>query len=466
MKKNFFLSLLVGVVLLSSCKDFVSKDDISPNSPSSVPLAAQLPVADLAIFSTYGGAMARNQSMWVEQMVGVLNQSQQYGIYRIIETDISNDWQTLYSSGLVNTKEVIAAAGNANPYYKGTAQIQQALLTGIATDYWGDIPYREAALGVANVAPHYDAQEQVIGDIQVLLDSAIANFKKPESSNVLLPYNYDLIYIGKDNYVAGYIQTARILKARYYLRTAKRDPGAIDKALEAIASLEAPSSTLDAYMHFGPNGANNNQFNAFEANRQSYMRLSSYFVDTLKAKADPRLNVYASPVKGASGADTIYGSPYSGNGDASYIGSALASVDSPLPLVTYAEALFIKAEALARKDQLAEAQTAYQAAIRESMGRFPASITSGQIDTYVTANGTLTNDGIAQIMYEKYVHNFLFPEAWADWRRTGYPALTPNPDGVINQIPRRYLSEQRERINNPNATVISDLVTPVWWDKQ
>jgi hypothetical protein len=56
-------------------------------------------------------------------------------------------------------------------------------------------------------------------------------------------------------------------------------------------------------------------------------------------------------------------------------------------------------------------------------------------------------------------------EAYADWRRTNLPALTPNASGVIPSIPRRLPTVIDERLYNKNAVVISDITLPVWWDQ-
>lgn len=462
--------LASGMMLLASCNGFVGKDDVSPNEPGNVPLAAQLPTAELTIFSTYGGAMGRNASMFIQQTVGVLNQSLDYGHYRITEVDVANDWQTLYNAGLTNTKEIISKAGDKNPYYRGVARIEQALIIGIATDYWGDVPYREAAFGVANLTPGYDPQEQILADIQSQLDSAIVDLSRPVKDNEELPIVADYIF-GKGGsadpaeFTASWIQTARILKARYYLRLSKRSGNAAaTNALAQINAIDAGSSSRDAYMIFGGNGNENNQWYAFEANRANYMKVAKGFVDTLKGAGDPRVPFYFAQ----NPAGEIVGSPLDPpSEDASFVGSSFASADSPLPLVTWAEALFIKAEAQQRLGQTTDAQATYQDAIRASMGRFTG-ISSDAINAYITAHGTFGADPLANILYEKYVHDYLHPEAWADWRRTGFPALSPNPGGVIDQIPRRYVTEQRERVNNPNAQghIVSDLVTPVWWDGQ
>jgi hypothetical protein len=68
-------------------------------------------------------------------------------------------------------------------------------------------------------------------------------------------------------------------------------------------------------------------------------------------------------------------------------------------------------------------------------------------------------------MTHKYVAMFGQIEAYADWRRTNIPTLTPNPEGgSITAIPRRLPTVQDERLYNPNAPAENDITKPVWWD--
>jgi len=64
-------------------------------------------------------------------------------------------------------------------------------------------------------------------------------------------------------------------------------------------------------------------------------------------------------------------------------------------------------------------------------------------------------------------------EAWAQWRRTGVPALTPGPDLTVSRIPVRFHYPSLEQsLNNENLqAAVSrqggglDLVTKLWWMK-
>jgi hypothetical protein len=66
-------------------------------------------------------------------------------------------------------------------------------------------------------------------------------------------------------------------------------------------------------------------------------------------------------------------------------------------------------------------------------------------------------------MTQKYIAMFLDPEAFADWRRTGIPSLTPNTG---SQIPRRLPYPETEVLYNQNCPKPSviNIFTRVWWD--
>lgn len=462
MKRKLVILSLASLSLTMSCKDFVSKDDVSPNEPSVATLNTLLPVIEVALFSSHTGSLSRNSSMFIQHTAGISNQSNDYNRYVLTETDISNDWTTLYNSGLVNCNDLILRAGTKNPYYTGIGKISKAMILGIATDCWGDVPNKEAGKGQGNLAPKYDSQESVIQDIQSLLSEGIADMKRPESDNALLPGGDDFMFEGNP---ASWIRTAYILKARYANRLSKRDAaGSAALALQFADSAAAYSSGKDMYTVFSNKGNELNQWYAFNFERNNYMKMSATLIDTLRGLGDPRLTIYAA--KNSTGGYT--GVPNGGiDGGHSYLGLAFAAKDAPLPIVTGFELKFIEAEAALRAGQASRAKSAYEAAIQTNLSGLGVEQTD--IDAYLAGpaafnNEAPTNELQSLIMFQKWIAMFTQPEAWTDWRRTNLPALTPNPDGVLNQIPRRYPTEQRERNNNPNATVISNLTTKVWWD--
>ncbi|HEU5290124.1 MAG TPA: SusD/RagB family nutrient-binding outer membrane lipoprotein, partial [Cyclobacteriaceae bacterium] len=82
-------------------------------------------------------------------------------------------------------------------------------------------------------------------------------------------------------------------------------------------------------------------------------------------------------------------------------------------------------------------------------------------------------DGLNKIITQKWVHQYLNGyEAWADWRRTGFPVLTPAPDGTISSIPVRQgypTPEKSLNKTNYDAAVtklgVDNLTSKIWWNK-
>jgi hypothetical protein len=254
---------------------------------------------------------------------------------------------------------------------------------------------------------------------------------------------------------------AYALKARFFNRLYGVDAsGSATSALNALNSAGWTGNEDNCYAQHGENANTYNQWYAFQINRGNYIKMSKFFVDFLISINDPRLPFYATLDDNGEYSGTAVDD---GDVSTSNIGTYLATPDAPFPLVTYAEVKFIEAECQYRLGNKAAAADAHNAAIIASLNEV-----TGEADPdYVAdqASETAETISLAKIMTHKYVATFGQIETWTDWRRTGIPALTPNPDGVIGAIPVRLPNVLDERINNPNAKIISDKLEPVWWDK-
>ena len=136
----------------------------------------------------------------------------------------------------------------------------------------------------------------------------------------------------------------------------------------------------------------------------------------------------------------------------SRLGAQVFAADQPSYIMTYAEYQFILAEAAERGWIAGSAATFYQNGIRASMQQW--GVADADITTYlaqpriVYATGTA---GMAQIGVQKWISLFTEGfEAWSEWRRTGYPNLTPalNAKTSNGQIPRRVIYPQIEQSFN------------------
>ena len=82
---------------------------------------------------------------------------------------------------------------------------------------------------------------------------------------------------------------------------------------------------------------------------------------------------------------------------------------------------------------------------------------------------------LEQIATQRWIHLFMYGyEAWAEWRRTGYPALVPPVGAPDRPVPLRQAYPVTEQFNNKTnyeAAVqqqfggTDDLTGKLWWDK-
>jgi hypothetical protein len=177
-----------------------------------------------------------------------------------------------------------------------------------------------------------------------------------------------------------------------------------------------------------------------------YSRLHIYL------RGDTTNTVAAAPLADGSITNTAY----------TYNGTA------PIRMLTFAEYNFIRAEA-AVYGATGDAEQFFQAGIRASM--VAAGVPAASIDAYITASGALTgtdDEKVQNIIEEKFIANYgVIMEAWNDWRRTGYPAITPPVNALVATTPRSLYYPQSEIDLNPNAPAQkADLTERVFWDVQ
>lgn len=457
--KKIFLAVLTLALATSSCKNTFDEYAVNPNSPETASAALLLSGAEVSTFATYGGQLGRISSVLAQQAAGNQFQYQTFGQYVITEADITNEWGTIYNGALINARTLLDKYGAPNPYYSGMTKVLMALNFGIATDFWGDVPYNEAAMGLqGNFQPKYDKQEDVIKGIQALLDEAITNLSQPQSANQFLPATDDIIFKGD---VKAWINAAYIIKARYANRLSQVDPsGSATQALAALSHVSADQPDMNAIFY---NIAGSfNQWYDFLSTRAGYIKMGKFFVDYLKTTTDPRLPYLVS--KDESGGYSGLAPEESDNSAASDPGPAIASADSPTPIATYAEAKFIEAEAQLRLGKATEAAQAYNIAVAASVNRITGSAIPADFNQKA-ASETANTITLEKIITQKYIALFTSPEGYNDWRRTGLPKLSANQDSQKKAIPVRLPTSQDERNYNLNATVVDDIYQPVWWDK-
>jgi hypothetical protein len=456
--KYFTAVTALGILFLSGCKrgdDFYT----SPNNPSVITPAVALTAIEVSTINTYESDLVKKAMIFSQQNVGSDAQMLQANEYTLVDADYNNSWGQLYQA-LYSAKDMRDKYGAANPYYAGMGAIIMAMNYGMLTDMWGDVPFNEALGALGNLKATYDPQEVVLKGIVALLDESIVDLAKDASDNKFLPGPDDLIFGGD---VKKWTKVAYTLKARYLNRLSKKttyDPATILDCLSKGIS----QTDEDLIAIHGSDAASENNWVDFINNRVGYIVASEPFVDSLKLRpTDLRLNAYFD----STGLADVIGSPVAEpDATASPWGPYLLGANlyaagpdasTPVHLVTFVEAKFIEAEVKARQND-ATAFTALNDAIKASCSL----ATGGVYDGADIATYTAANTNVSRVMYEKWLGLFGSAEPYNDYRRTGFPTLTPNPNGHISVIPQRFPTPSSEKTGNSNAPDPA-LTAPVWF---
>ena len=416
-----------------------------------------------------------------------------------------SNWQQYYRNVIKNTKDALnrikddPARGNLVQM----ARIIQAYSFMVLTDTYGAIPYRQAGAGFSDQVyfPEYDPQDFIYTEIIKELESATAALSatgRIETADVL--YAGDVEKWRKFGYSIMLRAGMRIAKANATLGQ--------QTVAKAVAGGVITTNIDNAMVRHDANYANpaGNTLNATEA---ANFYLTEPFVNFLKNSNDPRLRSIAVRYVGATSGPTQttaiqsfdpavqIGMPM-GNDNAGAVAAAaslgLASfydfsqvdrrrmmkLTSPNFLVTASQSLLLMAEARQMGwITTGTVQDYFQQGIRAHMVQMaqydPAmEIAPADIEAYISANPIADATALRQINEQYWISSFMNgPEAFANFRRSGFPALAPNPYPgrevlFINRLtyPNSEISVNSENVQAAiSAQGADNLETKVWWHK-
>lgn len=456
MKKSYIYLMVAGLFLTTSCSQWVDTDiNIDPNNPKDVPLELILPGVEAAWGYNVGSDISRFNSIFTQHHAGVDRQHLGLDVYSLVENDVDGSYQATYGTVMNELKIMIDKAGTESPHYSGVAKVLMSHALMVTTDLYGSVPFSEAFQLNDDLTPGYDTQEEIYATIVTMLADAKADLAKTES--VFSPGSDDFVYGGD---LALWTKGANALLARAYLHTANVNSGDYAKALTSIDAGAFEASADDMAMFFTAASTESNPLFQFMDQRGD-IRMGAFFVDLMVGLDDPRLTVFTDTATNGGG----YKGSVAGKPDlsANMPGSAYAATDASIPFITFVEQKFIEAEAALATGDKARAATAYNDAVIASLAKWGVSDT-----VYEAANAAEDENSITleTIMTQKYIAMYFSSESWSDWRRTGFPALTP-ADGQ-SKIPTRWPMAQSERFYNAdNYSTLpspSDIYAKVWWD--
>lgn len=386
------------------------------------------------------------------------------------------------------------------------------------TDQYGPIPYRQVAenkKGLLTVP--YDSQQQVYEQMFRELDEALAVLNANAGLSAEAFGDYDQVYGGS---IPKWIRFVNSLKLRMAMRLTYVDAEtAKAKAAEAIAEGVIAANADNAMFHPALNRT------AMIWNDWQDHVVSADFVSYLNGYADPRRKKLLTPVvvtERVKDPDTgeevevtkevfegmrIGITPGSSKSAKEKCSFPLIDEQSPMLWMNAAEVALLQAEYELRWGTRSAAGEHYRRGVQLSFEEHEA----GKADAYLSdatlrpaaytdplgeghgfpARSTITpvwNDAddmetaLERIITQKWIAIFpLGNEAWAEYRRTGYPRLMPVPDegnksgGTVNPLygarrlpyPAQEYSENRQHVTDAVQNLLGgpdNAGVRIWWD--
>lgn len=512
MKKIFIYLLNFSLLSLAGCDKGL--EALNENKVNPVTVDAVMLLNNAVINTSFPTKTQIYEMSIVQQMVTPNGGVLAGGNFNQDSRDITGlpVWSVYYQNVIKYTHDVITKTNGvperANLY--NMARIWQAYAFMILTDTYGAIPYTEGGAGFTDQVffPKYEQQEEIYPKLIQELTEASAALSAASQTETS-----DILYAGN---ITQWKKLGYSLLLRAGMRLSKVDPSTAQSVVQTAFTGGVITANADnAYMRHDANYQNpaGGMLNSTEA---ANWYLVNSFVDSLKNNNDPRLTAIAVRYKGATSgpsqtADIATKAPEdqvgmpmgydngtiiaraTADGLASFYDYSqvdrrrLAKTSAPMFFVTAAQTQLLLAEAAFRgwiSGGLTPAEY-FSAGIAAHMDQMvtydiASAVSAADRDAYLLAHPLEGGREMVQINTQYWIASFLNgPEAFANFRRTGYPALNPNPYGqpgnpdvpsgtFIRRIgyPTSELSVNTENVNAAIAIMGEDkLSTRVWWDK-
>lgn len=524
MKPIYYLLFLL---FFTACNKFGDLN-VNPVNSSDMDPAIQLALVQ----GRFSGDLESNErvgtymTMPMVQQIGGAWACQYGGFYVKQQQYMSILWEASYPDDVLNMMDAVkrTKADVTKPNLYNICRIMKVYLFARLTDLYGDIPYSQASSGYLEsvVRPEYDKQEDIYDDF----------FKELTEASDALDATKDVV--SQDQFYKGDVamwkKFANSLHLRLAMRLVKRDEekakAEVQKAFQrGVFSLPTDVCLMrheniqNTYSDIRGNGlsASMNQGELVA------VRFSQTFLDALKNTNDPRLEHIAkyyidNPYRfmeridispqvravvsytGCNNGDFVWddwkntftitlpgtGTAYDvgNNTQKAQLANFLIANNTPFLHMTLAEVELLLAEACFRwgldlnGNYTAHYNRGIEAGIKQlAFYNGGPVIGDDKILQYKQDNALAPGKELQMINHQLWVALFMNgPEAYANWRRSGFPVLTPGYKpgySSINTIPRRFeypLTEKEQNSTNYNKALEGmggkdDWTSRVWWDK-
>lgn len=472
-----YLSMVLAVVFISSCKGGFMDINTDPNYPGTADVNMQLPSGEIAVAAILGGDMELVGALWSQQYTQN-NTANQYNTtvnYTISNTSYARFWSIPYAMALPDLRNVgkLATEKGLDNYFMA-AELTTCFAYHVLSSWYEDIPYSESLLGEENLYPKYDKGTDINDALIKRIDAAIA--KEASAKTATTAMGTDDMVFGGD--ISKWVAFGKSLKLKLMMRNWTKYSADIQTLLNAGGFL-----TVDAGI-FSFTDKENNSNPLYENDRRKLntpnnLAACSTMMNYLKAYNDPRIDVFYN-VNSAG----IYASLDAGDRPNGFNSSKaqIAPTDG-VYFMSVAEVDFLQAEAWARLGNSANAKSHYEEGVKAAFDRWSldgSTLLAGPYAFDATSQATmlkciLTQKWIAATRCQAW-------DSYFDITRTGIPALgtklTSEAGYVLGELipvvdsslgatdfPKRMLYPKASSDNNPNAPTVVEITVKQWWQK-
>lgn len=533
MKKRFLYSCLVIAASLTACNKKLDEVNTDPYKTTAALFNPNFLMSQAQFqFSQTGYDQLLFQSMWIQGLSSTYDyyaNGDKYVLRGSGNGYYSRTWNRGYGAlTLVDEMKNLVTGNAAYTNLNNCGTILRVLFMQRITDLYGDAPYSQEgqAKSAGITTPVFDKQQAIYTAMLTQLDAATTALDATKAGPTS-----DLFYGGD---VAKWKRLGYSLMLRVAMRMTKVDPATAKTWAEKAYAGGVMNSIADnakVQADYANGNGNDNAAALLVPDDFREVRWSRTLIEFMKSSTDPRVSAVAeissgtgkaaneAQVAGINTYEKQIGMPngYDQTGGATDISKAsnypgtspadpAVKGDAAAPdgnysrprfavygdrnsinmIYTYGESELLLAEAATRGWATGVAATHYANALTADMQTLAqlntsaaATVNAATISAYVTAHPLVAGTtALQQINMEYWVATsttFDFNEAFANWRRSGYPNLTPvtyQGQYISGSIPRRMpypITLPQTNGTNYAAAVASiggdTFATRVWWDK-
>jgi hypothetical protein len=459
MKKRFAALIVGSLSLTAACSDYLDVNT-NPNGPQTVTANLYLlPMLHWMVTSPQfdGRFVGRYTQEWVLTGVTAISTWDRMG-YDPSSDNGAQQWRDVYWSLGQNLIDMNTKAEAEQRWdLLGVGLVLKAWGWQVLTDLHGEIIIKEA-IDQSKTSFNYDTQDFAYQEVKRLLDSAIVLLQRTDGA-------VDQVYLAKGDKIYNGDRTKwlklaygmRALSLNHFTNKSTYDPQAVIADVDRSFIGNADDALIQ-YPALSTDNADRNFWGTTRDNITSY-RQTQFIVNLMNGTqfggiVDPRMSRMLSPspdlqfrgldpnvlnfgaLATAQQPNNFYG--YPGTLRLNLPSRYLFSDKSKLPVMTYSQLQFIKAEAALRMGDQATALTAYRNGIsshidfvnarnlddNQAVTQIPAADKATFLASPNIVPATLT---LSHIMSQKVIAQWAWGhnELWMDMRRYHYTDLDP-----------------------------------------